>query len=133
MKVSTTPTIIATLLGASQMMMTEACNYGYNYYTGYYYYYDRCDGVSCYSSSMCSGGFCNDGYCSATMPGWAIFLVTFFSVFCCLSVVGGIIKKRRAHTVVIRNQHHHHRVDAPVESTRLIVSTTNVNVGQPIP
>lgn len=124
----------------SSLAYTYTCNlyYSYNYYN-----YDMCNGQYCQYDNQCHFNNCSGNYCADTFPVWAIFLITFFGVFCLLSFIRAccVASKRRQiqrqnAALAARNaqrrpssgDHHHHVHNAPPADTNLIVTGATVTV-----
>ena len=106
---NTSPAVLASALF---MMITpqgvQACSYSessYSSYSGYTYHnYNVCDGSYCSADLYCENYNCVNNTCKGRLQAWAIFLITFFSVFIFLSLIRLVIVccRRKRAAIIIR-------------------------------
>ena len=112
---------VKTALFSAFALSVQACSYSetytyysYSYYGGSipytYYNYNVCDGSYCSSDLYCQSYHCSGHTCSSRLEPWAIFLIVFFSVFCCCGLLRCIIVmcKKSQNPTVIRNRDNRH-------------------------
>ena len=94
----------------------NACSYSENnYYSGYYYTYKNynvCDGSYCSANLYCDSYNCVNNVCTSKLAPWAIFLITFFSVFffiLFLRILIVCMRRKRTAAIVIQANHHSDR------------------------
>eukprot|EP00347_Sterkiella_histriomuscorum_P018488 403345326 len=125
--------------------LIQACSYNEYYYNSYTQYsysnYDVCTGNYCTDNIYCESGNCDDNVCSQPIAAWAIFLITFFSVFFFILIIRSIVvccRRKRATLIIQANAHpqhnnhahHHHHIP---EAQRLIVTHQQIPTGVPQP
>ena len=101
-----TPQAMASILA---LLVAPALACSYSEYSQYNYYnknYNVCDGDYCSSDYYCQSNYCEFGTCASNLAPWAIFLITFFSVFIFLTIIRILVvcmRKRRT-VILVRNQ-----------------------------
>eukprot|EP00347_Sterkiella_histriomuscorum_P022183 403331381 len=137
---SSTPLLMLT---TCSMLMSQAFGC-WIYYSYSYSSSQLCDGQYCQGDWQCDSGDCHNNYCKSVLPPYAIFLITFFSVFIFCTILRVICRAcaaKRANVVVVRNadphhsrssshshDHHHHGAHQQL----IITQTTQAPVGQPL-